>query len=83
MQMTYTLTEAKAHLSELVDYIEKRGASIVITRHGKPVAELNMPSRNALEKPNWIGSMKGQIVLPDDWDEWTEEEAKAFGMRDE
>ncbi|MGU3492704.1 type II toxin-antitoxin system Phd/YefM family antitoxin [Xanthobacteraceae bacterium A53D] len=33
------LADAKAHLSELVDQVEA-GASIEITRHGKPVARL-------------------------------------------
>jgi prevent-host-death family protein len=31
--------EAKTHLSRLLDEVEK-GSHIVITRHGKPVAEL-------------------------------------------
>lgn len=32
-------SEAKAHLSELLDAVE-RGETIVITRHGRPVARL-------------------------------------------
>lgn len=39
-----TLAEAKAHLSELVDRVEA-GASIAITRRGKPVARLTAPER--------------------------------------
>jgi|GEM_PF-618508 len=39
-----TLAEAKAHLSELVDRVEA-GASIDITRRGKPVARLTAPER--------------------------------------
>ncbi|HMO50846.1 MAG TPA: type II toxin-antitoxin system prevent-host-death family antitoxin [Kiritimatiellia bacterium] len=40
--------EAKTHLSRLLDDVEK-GVSIIITRHGKPVAELRpaMPSVTA------------------------------------
>ncbi len=34
------LTYAKAHLSELLDRVEA-GEDIVITRHGKPVAQLS------------------------------------------
>ena len=37
---TVTLVEAKAHLSELLDKVEK-GEQVVITRHGKPVASLS------------------------------------------
>lgn len=39
------LAEAKAHLSELIDRVEA-GASIDITRRGKPVARLT-----AIDKP--------------------------------
>lgn len=38
------LAEAKAHLSELVDRVEA-GASIDITRRGKPVARLTSVAR--------------------------------------
>jgi prevent-host-death family protein len=37
---TISLTDAKAHLSELIDRVEA-GESIVITRRGKPVARLS------------------------------------------
>lgn len=37
-----TLTDAKAHLRELVDRVEA-GDSIDITRRGKPVARLTAP----------------------------------------
>ena len=37
--------EAKTHLSSLVDEVEK-GAEVVITRHGKPVAKLVRADRN-------------------------------------
>ncbi|HTU09816.1 MAG TPA: type II toxin-antitoxin system prevent-host-death family antitoxin [Allosphingosinicella sp.] len=38
------LADAKAHLSELVDRVEA-GASIEITRRGKPVARLTSPAK--------------------------------------
>jgi prevent-host-death family protein len=37
---TVTLVEAKAHLSELLDKVEA-GEDVVITRHGRPVAQLS------------------------------------------
>ncbi|MBI3817136.1 MAG: type II toxin-antitoxin system Phd/YefM family antitoxin [Planctomycetes bacterium] len=37
--------DAKTHLSELLDRVEREGASILITRHGKPVARL-VPCEN-------------------------------------
>ena len=35
-----TLVEAKTHLSELLDRVEA-GEPVVITRHGRPVAQLS------------------------------------------
>jgi len=37
--LTVSLVEAKAHLSELLDKVEG-GETVVITRHGKPVANV-------------------------------------------
>jgi antitoxin (DNA-binding transcriptional repressor) of toxin-antitoxin stability system len=39
---TISLTDAKAHLSELIARVEA-GDSIVITRRGKPVARCSRP----------------------------------------
>ncbi|MBI2893564.1 MAG: type II toxin-antitoxin system Phd/YefM family antitoxin [Deltaproteobacteria bacterium] len=35
-----SLVEVKAHLSEIVDQAEHRGASVLILRHGKPAAAI-------------------------------------------
>lgn len=42
------ILEAKTHLSALVEEVERKGEEIVITRHGKPVAELRraQPARH-------------------------------------
>jgi len=45
--VTVSLAEAKAHLSELVDKAEA-GEEIVITRHGKPVANLSAAKKPKL-----------------------------------
>jgi prevent-host-death family protein len=37
--VTVSLVEAKAHLSELLDKVEG-GETVIITRHGKPVANI-------------------------------------------
>ncbi|MCC7535660.1 MAG: type II toxin-antitoxin system Phd/YefM family antitoxin [Deltaproteobacteria bacterium] len=34
------LADVKAHLSEIVDSVEHRGARLLITRHGKPAAAI-------------------------------------------
>jgi prevent-host-death family protein len=41
---TVTLVEAKAHLSKLLDKVEA-GEDVVITRHGRPVAQLSAVMR--------------------------------------
>ena len=41
---SFSLADAKAHLSELVDRVEA-GGSIDITRRGKPVARLTVVAR--------------------------------------
>jgi prevent-host-death family protein len=41
---TVGVYEAKTHLAQLLADVE-RGESVTITRHGKPVAELNPPGR--------------------------------------
>jgi antitoxin (DNA-binding transcriptional repressor) of toxin-antitoxin stability system len=42
--VTVTLVEAKAHLSELLDKVES-GEAVVITRHGRPVAQMSALAR--------------------------------------
>ena len=42
--VTVTLVEAKAHLSELLDKVES-GEEVVITRHGRPVAQMSALAR--------------------------------------
>lgn len=46
-----SVAEAKAHLSELLDRVE-RGEEIVITRRGKPVAKVS-GLRRKLEPIDW------------------------------
>jgi prevent-host-death family protein len=55
--------EAKTHLSRLLDEVEK-GSSIVITRHGKPVAELRPVPPGVTAK---FGCAKGEAfyMAPD------------------
>jgi len=55
--------EAKTHLSRLLDEVE-RGASIVITRHGKPVAELR-PATVAVSAKFGCAKGKSFYMAPD------------------
>jgi antitoxin YefM len=44
MSQTLPLAEIKAHLSEIVDRIEREHERIVLTRHGRPAAVLMSPA---------------------------------------
>jgi prevent-host-death family protein len=56
--------EAKTHLSRLLDAVEC-GERVVITRHGKPVAELSPPPKE--KKRAKFGCAKGEgfYMAPD------------------
>ena len=56
--------DAKTHLSELIDQVDK-GAVYVITKRGRPVAELRPPYRESSLK---FGSDAGKITMSDDFD---------------
>jgi prevent-host-death family protein len=64
---TLSLSEFRAHASEMLDLVEK-GESVRILRHGKPVAELVPVKPEApAELPRWKKPIKNplRIVRPD------------------
>ena len=65
MSIRYEIHEAEAHLSRLVDQVEK-GEDVVICRSGKPVARLGpyVPT-NGRKGGQW----KGLVRIGDDFDE--------------
>ena len=58
--------EAKTHLSKLLEALEKDGETILITRHGKPVARLTraggagrkLPAAEMLERMRRLRAMQ-------------------------
>jgi prevent-host-death family protein len=64
--MDVSVAEAKNRLPELIRAVEA-GESVVITRNGKPVAQLTPPppERRTIK---W-GSMKDRIKLHPGWDD--------------
>jgi len=62
--MDVSIAEAKERLPELVEAFEK-GEPVVLTREGKPVAQLAAPP-----KPRNVryGTMRGRIHLKPGWD---------------
>jgi prevent-host-death family protein len=47
MAITMTATEASRGFSALLDRVEREGEAVIITRDGRPVAEIAPPSENA------------------------------------
>jgi prevent-host-death family protein len=76
--VTVNIHEAKTQLSKLVDRAVK-GEAFVIAKAGKPlvkVAALNAPA-----KPQRLGFLAGEIVVPKDFDRMGEGEIAAlFGI---
>jgi prevent-host-death family protein len=70
------ISEFKAKCLAILDEVQKTKQSILITRRGKAVAEVNPPS--PINNRSWIGSMKGRMEIlgdivspasdPDDWE---------------
>ncbi len=63
--MQVTISEAKAHLAELLKAAEA-GETVVLTRHGKPVGRI-VGIDDPVSLPR-IGALKGKIWIADDFD---------------
>jgi prevent-host-death family protein len=61
---TVTATEFKARCLALIDEIAGTGETIVITRRGRPVAQLALPARKPWKNP--AGSLAGEIEIVGD-----------------
>jgi prevent-host-death family protein len=76
---------AKTNLSKLIEQAEA-GEEVVIARNGKPavrltpVAEPQAPARRADGLPAWMGSMRGEIVVHEDFDAADAEIERLFGV---
>jgi prevent-host-death family protein len=64
--MDVSIAEAKNRLPELIRKVEA-GESVVITRHGKPVAQI-APVPPERRKVQW-GALRGRITLNPGWDD--------------
>ena len=65
LAMEVSTAEAKNRLPELIRVVEG-GEQVVITRHGRPVAQLAPPP--AERKKPVLGGMKGRIRFLPGWD---------------
>ena len=71
---TYNIHEAKTHFSKLIEKVEG-GEEVIIAKAGKVVAKL-VPAEAARPQVRF-GTLKGQIVVSDDFDE-TDPEIEAL-----
>jgi prevent-host-death family protein len=63
MPQTIKASEFKAKCLALMDEVARTGKSVVITKNGKPVADL-VPHRAAKKSP--LGIWKGRIIIKGD-----------------
>jgi len=69
--MKISTAEAKNRLPQLIRALES-GEEVIITRHGKPVAQLTPPP---VDRPKvQFGGMKDTINLLPGWDDYIDED---------
>ena len=79
---TVNMHEAKTHLSRLVDGAVA-GEPFVIAKAGKPMVKVVPLATLSADKPRRLGFMKGEIVVPDDFDTFAQAEIEEmFGLSD-
>lgn len=62
---TIAISEFKATCLAVLERVRRTGASIVVTKRGEPVAEINPPSA-ASTGDRWLGSMRSTATMADD-----------------
>jgi antitoxin (DNA-binding transcriptional repressor) of toxin-antitoxin stability system len=79
MSSTYSIGEAKTQLSRLVRQAEK-GEEVILRRGSHPVVRLVAITGDGATVKRTPGRMRGRLSVPDDFDEWPEDIAKALGI---
>jgi prevent-host-death family protein len=62
----------KSHLSEVISRVEQTGYPVIVTRHGRPVAQL-LPAPGT-GGPRPTGLWRGKMDLPAGWDQFTDQD---------
>ena len=65
---TYNMHDAKTNLSRLIDEAVHAGEPFVIAKAGKPLVKVVPIDAPEATRPARIGFMKGQIVVPANFD---------------
>ncbi len=83
--MHVDVNEAETTLSKLIDKALK-GEEIIIQKDDTEAVQLvpkpQPQEKEATEEPRKLGSWKGKIWMSPDFDELSDEEAEAFGIKD-
>ncbi len=69
--MNIPVSEAKSKFAELIRRVEA-GEDIILTRNGKPVVQLSIPSqtnRPGARRKMAMGKYRGQIGMAEDFDD--------------
>ena len=74
------ISEFKAKCLSLLDEVQKTKQPILVTRRGKPVAEVSAPKPT--ENRDWMGSMKGTSKILGDIVSPANEESDWEALRD-
>jgi prevent-host-death family protein len=74
MATTINIHEARTHLSRIVDEVAA-GAEVIIAKAGKPMARLS--PLQAGPQPKKLGTLKGQVKVPDDFNTPLDDEVLA------
>ena len=73
MTTTVNVYDAKTQFSQLLNRVEQ-GEEIVIARNGRPIARL---APLEPKQPDRVpGLLKGRITIADDFDDFTEQDAR-------
>jgi prevent-host-death family protein len=69
MQESISASKAKTHLLELLNTVDRKGESVIITKRGRPVAKLvpieSQPTRGIFGYMKGSGKITGDIVGPE------------------
>lgn len=79
MSSTYSIGEAKTQLSKLVRQAEE-GEEVILRRGSHPVVRLVAITGDGTTVKRTPGRMRGRLSVPDDFDEWPDDIAKALGI---
>ncbi len=78
---SYSIGEAKTQLSKLV-HLAEDGEEVVLRRGRQPVVRLVAIGAGEGEIRRKPGRMRGRITVPEDFDEWPPDVARALGALD-